>query len=264
MDLGIRGRRAVVTASSSGLGRAAAMALAAEGARVIIVARDRDRLEQAAGDIEAATGERPLPYSVDLQDGAAVDRFASDVQAAEGPIDILVTNTGGPPARQFHECSPEDWENAFRLLLLSPIRLIRGFLPGMREGGWGRIVCVTSVSAKEPMENLILSTALRAGVAGMAKSLSREVAAEGVLVNTIAPGFHHTPALDRLVAKLVEQGKAASADEVFGRWQSAVPAGRIGDTDGFGRMVAFLASDACDYVTGTNVTVDGGRSQATF
>ena len=264
MDLGIEGRRAVVSAASSGLGRASALALAAEGAEVTLIARDLGRLEAAAGDIEAATGRRPRTASVDLADGAAVDAFVSSANASGEPVSILVTNSGGPPAKVFLECEPEDWESAFRLLFMSTVRLIRGFLPGMIDGGWGRIVCVTSTAAKEPVENLMLSNSIRAAVTGMAKTLSREVGNKGVLINTLAPGFHDTPALDRLVTKLIDQGKAESREQVYGGWLSGVPVDRMGDPAAFGRAVAFFASNACDYLTGVNVPIDGGRTRATF
>lgn len=264
MDLGIEGRRAVVSAASSGLGKASALALSQEGARVTLLARDEMRLEKAAADIALATGTKPDVASVDLTDGGAVDAFVSRMNERGDPVSILVTNSGGPPAKLFLECTPEDWETAFRLLLLSTVRLIRGFLPGMLDQGWGRIVCVTSTAAKEPIDNLLLSNSLRAAVSGMAKTLSREVGAKGVLVNTIAPGFHDTPALDRLVKKMIDQGKATSREEVYAKWLSAVPTDRLGDPAGFGRAVAFLASDACDYLTGVNVAVDGGRTRGAF
>ncbi len=263
MDLGIEGRRALVAAASSGLGLASAEALAAEGAAVVLLARDPGRLAAAADRIAEAAGRRPETHSVDVANGDALGAAIAAVEAG-GPVDILVTNSGGPPAKLFLETTPEDWQQAVDLMLMSTVRLVHGVLPGMLARGWGRIVCITSVAAKEPVENLVLSNAIRAGVTGLAKSLSREVGANGVLVNTIAPGFHDTPALDRLVAKLVEQGAVPDAEAAYEGWRRAVPVGRIGDTAAFGRMVAFLASDACDYLTGTNLPVDGGRTRATF
>jgi 3-oxoacyl-[acyl-carrier protein] reductase len=264
MDLGIAGRRAVVSAGSSGLGRGAALALAQEGADVIIASRSQEHLEEARRDIHRLSGRTPHTFSLDLGRASEVDRFIAEVKRQHGPVDILITNTGGPPAKRFEECSPEDWQTAFQQLFMAPVRLIRGFLPDMRAARWGRIVCITSMAAKEPVENLVLSNSLRAAVTGMAKSLSREVGADGVLINCVGPGFHDTPALGRLVDKLIEQGKASSAEEVMASWASGTSVGRIGDPEAFGRIVALLASEACDYLTGVNLLIDGGRSRGTF
>ncbi len=264
MDLGIAGRRAVVAAGSSGLGLGAALALAREGAEVIIVSRNPDRLARAADRIAQDAGQRPHTFTVDLADRGSTDAVVHTIRTQVGPAEILVTNSGGPPAKRFEECSEDDWEDAFQLLLMSVVRLIHGFLPDMRRAGWGRIVCITSMAAKEPVENLVLSNSVRAAVTGLAKTLSKELAPEGILVNAVGPGFHATPALGRLVDKLIEQGKARSREEVVESWSRDVPLGRIGDPEAFGRVVAFLASNACDYLTGGNVLVDGGRSRSTF
>jgi 3-oxoacyl-[acyl-carrier protein] reductase len=263
MDLGIRARRAVVCAASSGLGRGVAEALLSEGCEVTILARDRARLECAAGEMETRTGARPHTHAVDVSDGAAVDAFV-EMANAEGAVDILVTNSGGPPAKPFVECTMEDWSRAVDLMLLGTVRMIRGFLPGMRVRGWGRIVCITSLAAKQPIENLVLSSAVRAAVSGMAKGLANEVGADGVLVNVAAPGYHLTPALDRLIERQVKDGTAASREEVIARWTRGVPVGRLGDPAHFGRAAAFLCSDACPYIVGHNLLVDGGEARTTF
>jgi len=264
MDLGISGRRAVVAAASSGLGLASARALAAEGADVVLLARDEGRLRAAAETIARESG-RPAPetVSVDLSRAEAVTDAAEQIRRT-APVDILVTNTGGPPAKTFLECTPQDWQSAFDTLVMGPVRLIQAFLPDMVARGWGRIVCITSIAAKEPVENLILSNALRAAVTGMAKSLSREVGSSGVLVNAIAPGFHDTPALARLVEKLIDQGRAESRSAAIRQWTDGVPLRRLGDAEAFGRAVAFLASNACDYLTGVSLPVDGGRARSSF
>ena len=264
MDLGLADRRAVVTAASSGLGLGAALALAREGAAVIIGSRSKENLSNATERIARESGKTPRAFPIDLTDSESIAAFIDDVRNVVGHIDILVTNTGGPPAKRFEECGAGDWDDAYRLLLASVGALIRGFLPGMRESGWGRIVCITSMAAKEPVENLVLSNSLRAAVTGLAKTLCRELAPDGILVNTVGPGFHDTPALERLIDKLIAQGAAGSRGEVLDGWCRDVPLNRIGDPEAFGRLVAFLASDACDYLTGQNVLVDGGRSRGTF
>jgi 3-oxoacyl-[acyl-carrier protein] reductase len=213
----------------------------------------------------AGRAERaPHAFPLDVSDAESVAAFVARVRREVGPVAILVTNSGGPPAKRFVECTREDWESAFRLLLLGTTELVRGFLPDMLAAKWGRIVCITSIAAKEPVDNLVLSNSLRAAVTGLAKTLSRELAPEGIRVNTIAPGYHDTPALDRLARKLIDQGRAASEAQVRAAWSAEVPAGRLGDPEAFGRAVAFLASEACDHLTGVNLVVDGGRTRSTF
>lgn len=263
MDFGIRGRRAIVAAASSGLGRACAGALLTEGCEVTILARDRERLERAARELGERTGTAPRAVALDVSDGEAVDAFIARTLAG-GDVDILVTNSGGPPAKPFAECTMEEWTQATELMLLAAVRLIRGFLPGMRARGWGRIVCITSIAAKQPVENLILSSSVRAAVTGMAKGLANEVAGEGVRVNVAAPGFHLTPALDRLIDRLVADGRAASREEVIAGWTKGIPAGHLGDPAAFGRAVAFLCSEACPFISGHNLVVDGGEARTTF
>jgi 3-oxoacyl-[acyl-carrier protein] reductase len=263
MDLGIAGRRALITAASSGLGLGAARALAREGCEVTLVARDLDRLNTAANALKKETGRRPHVRVTDLTDGEAVDLLVEQVRDDES-IDILVTNTGGPPAKRFLECTLDDWTAAVDQLLLAPVRLIQGFLPDMIDRGWGRIVCITSTAAREPMDNLLLSNSLRAAVTGMAKTLSREVAAHGVRVNVAAPGLHATPAIDRLIRKRVEQGLDPDPESALAAMRSGLPVGQLGDPDAFGRVVAFLASDVVDQLTGVSLPVDGGRSRGSF
>lgn len=263
MDLGIAGKRALVTAASSGLGLGAARALAHEGCEVTLVARDLDRLNTAAKALDAETGRRPHVRVADLTDGDAIEQLVEEV-SDDDSIDILVTNTGGPPAKRFTECTTDDWMAAFEQLLLGPVRLIQGFLPDMLDRGWGRIVCITSTAAREPMDNLLLSNSLRAAVTGMAKTLSREVAAQGVRVNVAAPGLHATPAIDRLIAKRVDQGLDLDREAALAAMQAELPVGRLGDPDAFGRVVAFLASDVVDQLTGVNLPVDGGRTRGSF
>lgn len=238
MDLGIADKRALVTGGSRGLGRAAARALAGEGARVAICARKQVQLT------EAATNMGVLGYTCDLSDERQIDGLLASVAKDLGPIDILVLNTGGPPAADFNTIDDKMWRNAFDALWLSTIRLIRGCLPAMLDRRWGRIIVVTSISAREPLEGLMISNALRPGLHGMINSLSREVASGGVTVNALMPGF-------TLTERLKEVG--VGADQLAG-----IPAGRAGSPAEFGALAAFIASDLAGYVTGQAIACDGG------
>jgi 3-oxoacyl-[acyl-carrier protein] reductase len=244
MDLGIEGRVALVMGASKGIGLGIARALAQEGAKVAISSRSRERIGQAAAEI-GATG-----FVFDSGDLDAIPRLVADVETALGPIDILVTNTGGPPpgADPF-AFTTEQWQAAHRDLVLAPLRLIEQVTPGMRERGFGRIVNVSSSSVREPLDSLLLSTAHRSGTIGMFKTLARQMAADGVTLNTILPGRIAT---DRIIqgAGSLEAAQQAAA--------SQIPAGRLGTTDEIGPAAAFLCSQHASYITGTTLLVDGG------
>lgn len=257
MELGIAGRTALVAASSRGLGRASAGALAAEGADVVLCARGRDELEAAAAEIEAEHGVRALPVAADLSLREDVERLVGKALYAFGGVDILVTNSGGPPPGPFSAHGPEEWRDAYRDLLESAVLLIRGVLPGMRRRGWGRIVLVTSIAVKQPVDGLVLSNSLRAGVTGMAKTLSTEVAADGVTVNTVLPGYTRTDRLEALARSIAEEEGITPA-EAEERWLEEIPAGRLAEPKEFADAVAFLCSERAAYVTGTAFPVDGG------
>lgn len=257
MELGIEGRTALVAASSRGLGRASAEALAAEGADLVLCARGRDDLERAAAEIEAAHGVRALPVVADLSQEEDVERLVGEALDAFGGVDILVTNSGGPPPGPFSAHGPGAWRDAYRDLLESAVLLIRGVLPGMRERGWGRIVLVTSIAVKQPVDGLVLSNSLRAGVTGMAKTLSNEVAAEGVTVNTVLPGYTRTERLEQLARSIAEE-ESIDPSEAEERWREEIPAGRLAEPEEFADAVAFLCSERAAYVTGTAFPVDGG------
>jgi 3-oxoacyl-[acyl-carrier protein] reductase len=244
MDLGIDGRVALVMGGSRGLGKAVAGALAREGARVAIASRSRERLDAVVaelGDVEAFVAD-----AGDLDRLAALPR---EVEAELGPIDILITNTGGPPTGAALDNSIEEWEEAFRSLVLGVRVLVGAVVPGMRERGWGRIVNVGSNSTVEPIPWLTLSNANRLAAIGFLKTLSREVAGDGVTVNTVATGIFGT---DR-IADLA--GSMENAEE---NARETVPAGRLGLPEEYGDLVAFLASDRAAYITGTTIPIDGG------
>lgn len=243
MDLGLTGRVALVTGASKGIGRAIAAELAAEGASVAISSRSRERIDAAAAEI-GATG-----FAWDSNDLDSAGRMLRDVEARLGPIDVLVCNTGGPPAgASALEFSTEQWEEAYRSLVLAPMALIERVVPGMRRRGWGRILNVVSTTVREPVPNLMLSNTHRAAMLAAFKTVSSEVAADGVTLNSVLPGRIETERLVQLY------GSQEAADEV-GR---SVPAGRLGTVEEMAGAAAFLVSERAGYVTGQWLAVDGG------
>jgi len=257
VDLGLEGRSALVCGASAGLGRAIAEALSAEGARVAINSRSRERLELAAATVESKTGARPVIAPGDLAEPDAVAAVFATARGALGPIDILVTNAGGPPAGPFEEHTPDAWRHWTRQTLESVINLVRAALPDMKERRWGRIVNVTSITVKQPVGGLILSNTLRAGVTGFAKTISNEAAPFGITVNNVVPGFTRT---ERLVS-LADASAARTGgtpEEAYAAWIEEVPAARLGEPEELAALTAFLCSEKAGYVTGQSIAVDGG------
>jgi 3-oxoacyl-[acyl-carrier protein] reductase len=241
METGLAGRRAAVAAASRGLGFASARALAAEGARVAICGRSKERIEAAAARI--GDGCVPLVADVSTPDGAA--RFVADARAALGGVDVLVTNAGGPPPGNFASTPPEAYSTALALNLLSVVAMCQEAVPGMRAQRFGRVVAITSISVRQPIPNLILSNTARAGATGFLKTLAREVAGDGVTVNSIQPGTHATQRIR----------------DVYGDRDDAavgIPTGELGRPEDFGAVVAFLCSDSARFITGAAIPVDGG------
>jgi len=244
MDLGIAGMRAVVAAASKGLGFASAQALAAEGVRVAICGRDQSTVEAAAGRIGAGA----IPLVADVGTAAGATGFVDAAREALGGIDILVPNAGGPPAGDFAAFDDvEAYARAFELNALSTIAMCKAAVPAMQAQGWGRVVAITSISVRQPIPTLILSNTARAGVTGFLKTLAGEVAPDGVTVNSLQPGLHATERLGALHAHGGDIG-------------AAIPVRHIGRPEDFGALVAFLCSDAANYVTGAAIPVDGGVS----
>ncbi len=263
MDLGIRNKTALVAAASKGLGKAAAMALAREGANVAIAARGEELLQQTANEIAGATGARVVAIPADVSVAADIERLFGATIDALGPVDILVNNAGGPPPGVFTDMSDEDWLGSAELTLMSAIRMTRLALPGMRERQWGRIINITSMSVKQPIPNLILSNSLRSAVVSMAKTLSDQVAAEGITVNNVCPGYILTDRIRQLNQSQAETD-GVSSDEILQRSLSDIPAGRIGQPEELAALIAFLASERAAYITGTTTQVDGGRYRGLF
>lgn len=263
MNLGLINKIALVCAASQGLGFAVADELAAEGCSLIVCARGEENLEKAAEAIRHDHGEEVLTVAGDLSVAADVQRiFAAGIDKF-GQIDILVTNGGGPPAGNFDSINAEAWEQATRVVLSSVINLTRLVLPGMKERGWGRILNITSIASKQPVDNLMLSNSLRAAVTGFAKTLANEVAASGVTVNNILPGYTRT---DRLVElfDFIAQKEGITTDEVIARWESEIPMRRLGETKEFAALAAFLVSERASYITGSSIAVDGGWTKSLF
>jgi 3-oxoacyl-[acyl-carrier protein] reductase len=253
MDLGLKGKAALVTAGSKGMGKACALGLAAEGARVAICARTEGDVRAAADDIRSRTGADVLAMPADVTRAADVTRLVSRVTEAFGGVDVLVANAGGPPRGTFDELTDEQWMGAFELSVLSVVRLIRAVLPSMRARKWGRIVTIQSSSVKQPIPGLLLSNAVRPGAAGMMKTLAGELAHDNILVNTVCPGRIMT---DRFLSGARQAG--LPTDQYLARAVEEVPLGRIGTPEEFANVVVFLASEKASYVTGVVVQVDGG------
>lgn len=257
MEFGINGMAALVMGGTQGLGFACAEALAEEGCTVSVVGRDLARGEAAAGRL----GERAHFIAGDLADAEARDRIHAEAKALAGPPSILVTNAGGPPPGPFTAQDHDAWLAALELNMLAAIDLAQRVLPAMLDAGFGRIVNITSFAVREPYPNMTLANAVRAGLTGAMATLAREVAGQGVTVNNILPGLMDTPALQR-VYKAQAQRENISEDDAKARMAASVPAGRLGLAEDFGPLCAFLCSRRAGYITGQNITVDGGLVRA--
>lgn len=259
MDLGIDGRVALVTGASQGIGHACAEALAEAGCAIALNARGEDRLEAAADELRK-TGAEVVPVPGDVGDAEDVEAIVDRTRREIGDPGILVANAGGPPPGSFRETSDADWQAGFELTLMSFVRLARAVVDAMQEQGWGRIVAITSRSVKEPIDRLVLSNSLRLAVVGAMKTLSREVAGDGVTVNSVAPG---STATDRILDLAEDRADRAGvpADEMADRMRDAIPVGRFAKPREIGDVVAFLCSERAAFLTGQVVPVDGGSQR---
>jgi 3-oxoacyl-[acyl-carrier protein] reductase len=253
VNLGLDDKVALVCGASRGLGRAIADELAAEGASIALCSRDAERLGAAADEL----GPDVLAVPADLAVAGEPTRVVEATQERFGRLDVLVTNTGGPPAGTHDTLTLADWDAATALLLRSTVELTAGALPGMKERGWGRILAVTSIAVKQPVDNLILSNSLRAAVTGFAKTLAREVAADGITVNTILPGYTATERVAELNRANAER-EGVDLAQIEARLVSSIPLGRLAEPEEFAALAAFLASERAGYVTGGAFAVDGG------
>ncbi len=257
MNLGLTDKVAVVGASSKGLGRAIALALAQEGAKVTICARNRDGLAATADDIRSQTGSEVLAVPTDVSQPDQVQNLMSTALQHFGGIDILVNNAGGPRAGRFDDLNAQDYQNAVNLNLMSTVNLCRAVVPVMQGRGGGRIINLTSVSVKQPVDNLMLSNMARTAVIGFAKTLATELAPDNILVNNVCPGIIFTDRIQQLATVRAEEA-GITIDEALERMTADIPLGRIGDPAEFASLVVFLASERASYITGTTIQVDGG------
>lgn len=261
MDLGLKGRVAMVAGASRGLGQAVAGALAAEGARVSIAARHEASIAETGRRLESETGADVLSAAVDLRSADAIGRWHQATVERFGGVDLLFANTGGPPAGAALSFDDAAWQGAFELLVLSTVRLVRIVVPSMRARGGGAIVLSTSTAVREPVPNLALSNVVRSSVSALTRTLANELATDGIRVNQLLPGRIETDRIRELDAGR-SQSTGESVEAVRSSWQNAIPLGRYGRPDEYGRAAAFLLSDAASYITGASLTVDGGMTRA--
>jgi len=263
MDLGLRGRVAIVCAASQGLGKAAAAGFVREGAHVVICSRNRKRINAAAKEIRASVPEGEatvLPVVADLRKARDIRHLIAVAKRRFGRIDILVTNAGGPPVARFTDLTDRAWQQGIEQNLMSTIRSIREVLPQMRKQGWGRIVNITSVSAKQPIDDLVISSTVRPGILGLSKVLANQNAQDGILINNVSPGYILT-ARQRELASARAQRANLSLEEYLRGAAREIPAQRLGDPEELANVIVFLASEKASYVTGATVSVDGGLAK---
>ncbi len=266
MDLGLRGRVAIVCAASRGLGRAIASALAREGSHVVLCARDAAELDAAAREIRVSVADprvRILPLPADLTDAGQIRSLVAAANQELGRIDILVTNAGGPPVAPFPDLDDSAWDRGIELTLMSVVRCVREVLPIMRKQQWGRIVNVASVSARQPLTDLVLSSTLRPGILGLAKVLANRYSGEGVLVNTVTPGYILTSRQEEACRERAEE-RGIPYEQYLQELVREIPAGRLGTPDELADVVVFLCSERAGYVSGATVSVDGGMAKGLF
>ncbi len=262
MDLGLKGKVALVAGASKGLGFAVAETLGKEGARVAICSRNKDNLEKAKKTLEDK-GIEVFSIQADVSEPDEARAFVTASQEHLGGSDILINNAGGPPAVLFEETDEKTWEHGFRLNLLSTITMTRTVIPYMKQKGWGRIVNMTSIAVKQPIDGLIISNSIRSGVIGLAKTLSRELAAYNITVNNVCPGYFLTSRVSGLAAKIAEKTGSDPSD-VIKTWEEDIPLGRLGRPEELGALVCFLCSSRASYITGTSIQIDGGMYRGLF
>jgi 3-oxoacyl-[acyl-carrier protein] reductase len=257
MNLDLKDRVALVCGASKGLGKAVAMGLAQEGARLAICSRNQENISKTAAEITETTQSECLGLKVDLSSTDEARRFFKTAWDHFGRIDILVNNAGGPPSLPFSQITDEQWQSAFDLTLMSAVILIRECLPVMMQQKFGRIINITSVAVKQPLEGLILSNTIRTGLIGLAKTLSNDYGAYNILINNVCPGVTLTERVSQLSLALAAQ-KGIAPERVIQDWETGIPLKRMGRPEELANLVVFLASDRASYITGTTIPVDGG------
>ncbi len=263
MNLGLRDRVAVVAASSQGLGKAVALGLAQEGVHLALCARTQTALDAVASEIRQTCGVKVLARAVDVTVYEQVRAFIAETLREFGRLDICIANCGGPPSKSFADTTLDDWHRSAGLNLMSTVYLAKETLPAMQERRWGRFIAITSVAVKQPVEGLVLSNSIRAGVSGLIKTLSNEYGRYNVLVNSVCPGFTATARLMELAETLAGK-EGVTPKEIEGRWTSGCPLGRVGQPEEIANVVVFLASDRASYITGASIAVDGGTVKGLY
>lgn len=259
MDYKLAGKVAFVAAASKGLGYATALALAREGARVAICSRSSQAIEAAAAEIRSETGAEVVAFTADVTNAEQLQAAVENAAGQLGPISILISNSGGPPAGTFETLDDEKWQQALDSTLFSFTTLLRSVLPGMKDQKWGRIVVITSTSVRQPISGLLLSNTIRAGIVGLCKTLSNEYALDGITVNNVAPGSFDTDRLKHLHERNAQTGGISFA-EARSQAEKRIPVGRLGRPDELANAVTFLCSEAASYITGQTILVDGGQT----
>ena len=257
MNLGLKGKVALVAGASQGMGRATALGFAREGAKFSMCARGEPALNQAADMIRKQTGGEVLSMVADMSKAEDIQRFVNKSAEHFGRLDIIVNNAGGPPPGEFMKFTDEDWNNAFQLSFMSTMRMKREAVPHMRKVGGGHVINITSYSVKEPIAGLVLSNAIRSGVIGMAKTLSRELAQDNILINNVCPGRIDTERAQKLNKARADRLKRP-LEEINREMAAEVPLGRYGTTEEAADLIVFLGSDRASYITGTTIQIDGG------
>ena len=261
METGLKGRVALVAAASKGLGRAIAEGLAAEGASLALCARGAETLAKTAAEIATRSGAPVHPVAADLATAAGIAQVTRSTLERYGRVDVLVTNAGGPPVGRFEALEWIAWQRAVELTLRSAVELTRAVLPGMRERRWGRVIHVTSLVVKQPIDGLMLSTSIRAAVTGFSRTLANETAAEGITVNTILPGFMNTKRVIEL-NRMTAEREGVTVETVERRVRQQIPARRVGEPRELAALAVFLASEGASYITGQSIAADGGWIQS--
>ncbi len=263
MDLHLKNKNVLITAASQGIGMASAVAFIKEGCKVAICSRNKSNLVKASQEIKNTLQVEPLWSVCDINKADEIENTVKAVENSYGPIDILVNNCGGPQPGTFEELGDKSWEGAFEQVLMSAVRFTRLVLPGMKEKNWGRIINITSVSAKQPVDNLLLSNAMRSAVTSFAKTLSNEIGKYNITVNNVAPGYTLT---SRLYELAVERAKRSedSHEHILALLASEIPAKRLARPDEIAAMVVFLASEQASFINGTTVHIDGGLIKSAF
>ena len=265
MNLNLKNKNAIVCASSQGLGKAAAIDLAMEGVNLAICSRDQKKIDKAKKEIMMKTDQniKILSLEVNLDSPEEINAFYKEVERNLGSVDILVNNTGGPPPSSFDQISDKDWLNAFNSTMMSSVRLSRAVIPHMKENNWGRIINISSVSVKTPVNGLFLSNSLRMGVLGWAKALADELAVFGITVNTVCPGYTRTERVEAIIESQ-SSSSGLSKEEIEKTIAGNIPMKRVGEPEDLAGLITFLASEKANYMTGLAVQVDGGSARTFY